>query len=220
LGTTPDQLEAKDKRIFIKDSPDKGVSFLWAVKDYRDSGKPMPLIGRGYYEPPTEDMDTKTGEGNVSIAYGFGAQVAEVEVDIETGKVAVLRVTSANDCGKALNPLILNSESEGGISMGLGTALFEEISYDEKGGVLETSFSDYRLPSVWQQPEVRTIWVETVDPYGPYGAKGITEVVSLPTAAAIANAIYDAIGVRIRKLPMLPWKILDALKEEKSKMKA
>jgi len=213
LRTTPDQLEAKDKRIFIRDQPNKGVSFLWAVKDYRDSGKLMPLIGRGYYEPPTEDMDTNTGEGNVSIAYGFGAQVAEVEVDIETGKVTVLRVISANDCGKVLNPLILNSESEGGVSMGLGTALFEEISYDEKGRVLQTSYADYRLPSVWQQPEVRSIWVETIDPHGPYGAKGIAEVVSLPTAAAIANAIYDAIGVRIRKLPMLPWKILNALKE-------
>jgi len=76
------------------------------------------------------------------------------------------------------------------------------------------------LPSVWQQPDVKTIWVETMDPHGPYGAKGITEVVSLPTAAAIANAIYDAIGVRIGKLPMLPWKILNALNEERSKMKA
>lgn len=219
LGTTPDKLEAKDKRIFIRDAPDKGVSFLWAVKDYRESGKPMPLVGRGYYDPPSQEMDLKTGEGNVAMAYAFGAQIAEVEVDTETGKVTVLKVTSASDCGKALNPLVLNSESEGGVSMGLGTALFEEITYDEKGRVLQTTYADYRLPSVWQQPEVKTIWVETIDPHGPYGAKGITEIVSLPTAAAMANAICDAIGVRIRKLPMLPWKILDALKEEKTGIK-
>ena len=97
--------------------------------------------------------------------------------------------------------------------MGLGTALFEEISHDAKGRVLQTGYADYRLPLVWQQPEVTSIWVETIDPHGPYGAKGITEVVSMPTAAAIANAVYDAIGVRIRKLPLLPWKILNGLKE-------
>jgi len=215
LGTTPDQLEAKNKRIFAKGSPDRGVSFLWAVKEYWESEKPKPLVGRGYYDPPTEQMDINTGEGNVSIAYGFGAQIAEVEVDTETGKVTVLRVVSGNDCGKVLNPLILNSESEGGISMGLGSALYEEISYGEKGMVLQTTYSDYRLPTVWQQPDVKTIWVETIDPHGPYGAKGITEIVSLATAAAIANAVYDATGVRIRKLPILPWKILNALKEEK-----
>jgi len=215
LGITADSLEAKNRRIFIKDSPAKGMSFEEAVKTcWYDGEGALPLIGRGAYNPPTEDWDLKTGEGNASIAYGFGVQAAEVEVDTETGKVKVLNVVAANDCGKVINPLILDGESEGGVSMSLGMALLEQISYDEKGKVQETSFSDYRLPTIWQQPQVTSIWVETIDPHGPYGAKGIAEVVSLPTAPAIANAVYDAIGVRIRKPPITPWKILEALKEK------
>lgn len=214
LGTTPNQLEAGNKHIFIKGSPDKNVSFLSAVKEYRDSGKQMPLVGRGYYDPPTEDLDRNTGEGNFSIAYGFSIQIAEVEVDIETGKVTVLKVIAAHDCGKVINPLILNGQSEGSISMAIGTALFEEISYSEEGKVLQTSYADYRLPSVWQETESDTIWVESIDPHGPYGAKGITEVIAIPATAAIANAVYDAIGVRIKKTPLLPWKILHGLKEK------
>lgn len=215
LGVTADRLEAKNRQILTKGSPNKGMSFEEAVKTcwYEVEGA-LPLIGRGAYNPPTEDWDLRTGEGNASIAYGFGVQAAEVEVDIETGKVKVLNVVAANDCGKVINPLILDGESEGGISMSLGMALLEQISYDDKGKVQETSFSDYRLPTIWQQPLVTSIWVETIDPHGPYGAKGITEVVSLPTAPAIANAVYDAIGVRIRKPPITPWKILEALREK------
>jgi putative selenate reductase molybdopterin-binding subunit len=151
------------------------------------------------------------------MAYGFGSQVVEVEVDPETGQVRVLNVWSANDCGRILNPLILDGESEGGINMGLGMGLFEEISYGDKGEIREDSFTEYRLPTVMQQPEVESIWIETIDPHGPYGAKGITEVVSMPTAPAIANAVYDAIGVRIMGLPLHPWRILEGLKEKKTK---
>lgn len=215
LGVSVDVLKARDRRICVKGSPDRGISFEEAVRTcwYEGEGA-LPLIGRGSYSPPTEDWDLQTGEGNASIAYGFGVQAAEVEVDKETGKVKVLNVFAANDCGKVINPLILDGQSEGGISMSLGMAIFEQISYDEKGRVRETSFSNYGLPTVLQQPSVKTVWVETIDPHGPYGAKGVAEVVSLPTAPAIANAVYDAIGVRITKPPITPWKILQALKEK------
>jgi CO/xanthine dehydrogenase Mo-binding subunit len=215
LSTTPDNLEAKDSRIFIKGSPERGISFKEAVKAYEAAGKVLPLIGRGSYNPPTIAWN-EHGEGNNSIAYGFGAQVIEVEVDNETGKVEVVDVVSAMDCGKVINPLILDGESEGAINMGIGMALLEQISYDEKGRMLGTSYTDYRLPTVWEQPSVKTMWVETIDPYGPYGAKGITETVGIPTALAIANAVYDAVGVRIRKLPITPDKILDGLREKET----
>jgi len=217
FGVRVEDIEAKGGRIFVKGSPDKGMPFKDAVKTYSSSGRLMPLVGRGHYDPPGEWMDEKTGEGNFSVAWGFGAQAAEVEVDTETGHVKVLEVVTANDCGKVLNPLHLEGSSEGGIVMSLGMALFEEVRYDEKGKVLATSFPDYGLPTSLQTPpKIKHLWVETNDPYGPYGAKGITEVVSLPTASAIANAIYDAVGVRIKDLPITPEKVLYALEKKKS----
>jgi len=209
-----EDMEARDGRIFVKGSPDKGVSFKDAVRAYGMSGKPLPLIGRGHYDPPGEMMDFNTGIGNVSVSWGFGAQVAEVAVDPETGDVKVLKVVTANDGGTVLNPLHLEGSSEGGIVMSLGMALFEAVRYDEKGRVTTTSFPAYGIPTALQTPEITHIWVETYDPYGPYGAKGVTEVVSLPTANAIANAVYDAVGVRIKELPITPDKVLAALKEK------
>jgi len=205
-------MEAKEGQIFVKGSPDKGMSLKDAVKAYNDSGKPLPLIGRGSYEPPSEDMDFNTGVGNVSVAWGFGAQVVEVEVDPETGGIKVLNVVTANDGGTVLNPLHLEGSSEGGIVMSLGMALFEGVQYDERGRIITTSFPTYGVPTALQTPEIKHIWVETYDPYGPYGAKGVTEVVSLPTTSAIANAIYDAVGVRIKELPITADKVLNALK--------
>jgi len=214
FGAEVEDMEAKEGRIFVKQSPDKGMPFQEAVKAYQDAGKLLPLIGRGRYDPPSEEMDFYTGEGNVSVAWGFGAQVIEVEVDTDTGEVKVLNVVTANDCGKALNPLQLEGSSEGGILMGLGSALFEGVFHNERGEVIGTTFPTYGMPTSKEIPtNIKHIWVETMDPYGPYGAKGITEVVELPTANAIANAIYDAVGVRIREFPITPEKILDALKK-------
>jgi 4-hydroxybenzoyl-CoA reductase subunit alpha len=215
-GVRVNELEAKNSRIYVKKDSNKGMSFKEAVRAYREAGKVLPLIGRGHYEPPTEEMDVLTGEGNLSIAYGFGAQIIEVEVDPETGKVKVLSAVAANDCGKVVNPLVLDGQSQGGIVMGIGMGLLEGIQYDERGDLLTDSFLDYRIPTVYESPKnMKHIWVETIDPHCPYGAKGITETVSMPPAPAIANAIYDAIGVRINDLPMTPEKILDALKAKK-----
>jgi CO/xanthine dehydrogenase Mo-binding subunit len=211
LGAKLEDMEAKEGRIFVKGSANKGLSFKEAVKAYNHSGKPLPLVGRDSYDPPSEAMDFKTGVGNVAVSWGFGAQVAEVEVDFETGEVRVLTVVAANDGGTILNPLHLEGSSEGGIVMSLGMALFESVRYDEKGRVITISFPTYGVPTALQTPKIEHIWVETYDPYGPYGAKGLAEVVSVPTVSAIANAIYDAVGVRIAKLPITPAKILKAL---------
>jgi 4-hydroxybenzoyl-CoA reductase subunit alpha len=217
-GVNVDELEAKNSRIYVKRDSNKGMSFMEAVRAYREAGRVLPLIGRGHYEPPTEEMDVLTGEGNLSIAYGFGAQIVEVEVDTETGQVKVVSVVSANDCGKVINPLVLDGQSQGGIVMGIGMGLFEGIRYDEKGNLLTDSFLDYRIPTVYESPKsMKHIWVETIDPHCPYGAKGITETVSMPPAPAIANAVYDAIGVRIKQLPITSEKILESLKAKKER---
>ena len=141
----------------------------------------------------------------------FAAQVAEVEVNPETGQVKILRLVAAQDCGRAINPLAVEGQIEGSVSMGLGQAFYEDLVY-EQGQSTNTSYAEYKIPSARDMPSVECHIVESIDPEGPYGAKGIGEMTQLPTCPAIANAIYDAIGVQIKTLPITPEKILAALK--------
>jgi xanthine dehydrogenase molybdenum-binding subunit len=135
------------------------------------------------------------------IAYGFAVQAAEVEVDLETGEVRVLRVIAATDVGRALNPLGLLGQIEGGVMMGLGNALTEEFIV-EQGQVITDRLARYRMPSIVQAPEILPIVVEAPASAGPYGAKGVGEITSIPTTPAITNAIFHACGVRVRRLPV------------------
>ncbi len=144
--------------------------------------------------------------------------MAEVEVDVETGVVKVLRLVCANDVGRAINPMAVEGQIEGGAQMGLGYALTEELIV-RNGKVLNPSFLDYRVFTSADMPSIETIIVETDDPTGPFGAKGVGEMGGTPTAAAIANAIYDAVGVRLTELPMTPERVLAALDEKRSKDK-
>jgi CO/xanthine dehydrogenase Mo-binding subunit len=171
------------------------------------------VIGEGWYDPPTELVDKVTYKGNISAAYGFGAQMAEVEVDTETGVVRVLRLACANDVGRAINPMAVEGQIEGGAQMGLGYALTEELLVRD-GRVLNPDFLDYRLFTAADMPPIETIIIETDDPGGPFGAKGVGEMGGTPTAAAIANAIYDAVGLRLTELPMTPERVLAALEEK------
>jgi len=143
-------------------------------------------------------------------AWVFGTQIAEVEVDTETGEVKVLNVTAAHDVGRAINPMAVEGQLEGAIAQGVGMALSERLVYDH-GVVQNQQFADFKLPTTMDVPKVKTLLVETDDPNGPFGAKGVGEAGLVPTAAAIANAIYNAVGVRIRELPITPDKILAAL---------
>jgi CO/xanthine dehydrogenase Mo-binding subunit len=178
---------------------------------YREGGQ--VVLGSGWYDPPTKLVDKDTYKGNISAAYSFGAQAAEVEVDIETGKVRVLRIVAAHDVGRAINPMYVEGQIEGGIQMGVGYALTEELQVHE-GRVLNPSFLDYRLPTAPDMPKIETVIVETADPEGPFGAKGVGEMGGTPTAAAIANAIYDAVGVRIMHLPITGERMLRALRDK------
>ncbi len=183
------------------------------ARHFREGGQ--LIIGEGWYDPPTKLVDKDTYKGNISATYGFGTQMAEVEVDTETGKVRVLRLVCANDVGRAINPMAVEGQIEGGAQMGLGYALTEELLVKE-GRVLNPDFLDYRLFTSADMPQLETIIIETDDPQGPFGAKGVGEMGGTPTAAAIANAIYDAVGVRLTQVPMTPERVLKALDEKNS----
>ena len=144
----------------------------------------------------------------------FTAQFAEVEVDTATGQIRVVKLVAAVDCGVAMNPTLAEGQVEGAVTQGLGFALFEEMLFDERGQLYNPNFADYKLFNAFDMPELETILVETYEPTGPYGAKSIAEVPINCPAPAIANAVYDAVGVRITNLPITAEKILAALKEQ------
>ncbi len=210
LGADPGQLVSRDGLVMVRGEEQRSIGLGKVVRrlHFQEGGK--VVLGEGWYDPPTKMVDKHTYKGNISAAYGFGAQMAEVEVDTQTGIVRVLRLACANDIGRAINPMAVEGQIEGGAQMGLGYALSEELIV-ENGAVLNPDFHHYRLFTAADMPEIETILVETVDPGGPFGAKGVGEMGGTPTAAAIANAIYDAIGVRMTELPMTPERVLQAL---------
>jgi CO/xanthine dehydrogenase Mo-binding subunit len=149
-----------------------------------------------------------TGHGGA-----FSTQIADVEVDPETGKVDVIRYTIVQDAGKAIHPSYVEGQMQGAVAQGIGWALWEEYYYDQRGQLRNASLLDYRLPTTLDVPNIETIIVEVPNPGHPYGVRGVGEVGIVPPPAAIANAIHDAIGARLRDLPMAPHKVYAALQE-------
>ena len=167
------------------------------VAEMKSEGR-EPRVSYEYWAPETKPLGEN---GDMHFAYSFAAQAAEVEVNTLTGEVQVLQVIAANDVGKALNPLGLQGQIEGGVVMGVGNVLTEEFIMEE-GQVISDRFASYRIPSIMQAPKVKSIVVEHPTSSGPYGAKGVGELSSIPTSPAITNAIYNAVGVRIYRLPV------------------
>jgi xanthine dehydrogenase molybdenum-binding subunit len=212
----PGDLDIYDGVVFPKDAPSKGMPFEKVVRrKHFQSGGDL-IIGKGFYDPPTTLLSPKDSHGNVSAAYTFASQAVEVEVDTETGQVTVINASVAHDIGKTINPVGLEGQIEGGVVMGLGYALFEESEIEE-GRVINPTFADYHLPTSLDAPPLEIEMVETDDPEGPFGAKGIGECASIALAPAIANAIYDAVGVRVYSLPMTPEKVYQAIVKKKMK---
>jgi putative selenate reductase molybdopterin-binding subunit len=145
----------------------------------------------------------------------FAAQYAEVEVDIDSGQVTVQRLVMAVDCGTAINPSTALAQIEGGMVQALGYAISEEMPYDENGRLLVTRFGDYRIFQADEMPEISAILVPSYEPSGPYGAKAVAEIPMNGVAPAVANAVFDAVGVRIRELPLTPERVWRALQEKK-----
>jgi xanthine dehydrogenase molybdenum-binding subunit len=214
----PSEFDLKDNFVFLNEEPQNpllriGLGELLRSEHFRDQGN--MIVTEAFYDPHNQMLDPKTGKGNLSSTYAYGTQGAEVEVDLETGKVKVLNFVASHDVGKILNKLTLYGQMYGSVVIGLGYALSEEIKL-ENGRNLNPNFLDYKIFSAADIDfPIHVDCIETNDELGPFGAKGIGEPGLVPTAPAISNAIYDAIGVRIRDLPITPEKILAALKEKK-----
>jgi CO/xanthine dehydrogenase Mo-binding subunit len=165
------------------------------------------------YDPPTTMADKETYYGNVAPAYSFAAAAVEVEVDTETGEVLLLDSFVADDCGRALNPRAVEGQVHGATVQGIGWALYEQFEFVD-GRLINGNFADYTMATADATPALRATIVESMEPNGPYGAKGASETAIVPIAGAIANAVYDAVGIRINSLPITPQKVLAALREK------
>jgi 4-hydroxybenzoyl-CoA reductase alpha subunit len=214
LEVNSEDLELKDGRVSVKGFPERGMILGELASYCYQNG--IPLASRGFWDDPVSPKpDPITGFGG-SPTFTFGAQAVEVEVDSQTGQVRILKFVAAHDIGTAINPMASEGQIEGGVLQGIGYALMEEMVWDD-GVLLNPNFQDYKVPYIWDAPEMKTILIESNDPDGPFGAKGIGEAPLIPTAAAVANAVYDAIGVRVKELPITPEKILKYLKEQEHK---
>jgi CO/xanthine dehydrogenase Mo-binding subunit len=216
LECSPSDLEARGGMIFLKGDPAQGLPFQKVVETavYKRGG--APIVGAGFWVPDTQLPDPVTKYGNIAPAYPFACQIAEVEVDTETGQVHLRNYVAAHDVGRAINPQATEGQIEGGVAQGIGWALMENMA-TEKGKIVNPNFRDYVLPGPLDLPPIQSILVEPVDPNGPFGAKGIGEPALNPSPAAVANALYNAIGVRMTELPLTPEKILAALKSKEKR---
>jgi CO/xanthine dehydrogenase Mo-binding subunit len=205
-------LIARDGRIFVKGAEGKSVTVADVARArlFRHDG--APIVGSGSFDADSVLPDS-TRFGNESGAYNYGVQAAQVHVDPQTGQVKVLQMVVASDCGTVIYPIGAEGQVEGGLAQGIGYALTEGLQFDE-GRPLNPNFSDYRIPSMRDMPPLQHAFADSYEPTGPFGAKGLGELNMDPTAAVINNAIFDAVGVRVKTLPITPEKILRALKEK------
>ncbi len=173
-------------------------------------------VGIGSYEAPAMGGTYKGAGAGLSPSYSFGASVAEVKVDSDTGQIKVEKIWLAHDCGKALNPLAVEGQIEGSVHMGLGQFLGEAVTFDE-GRIRNASFLDYKMVLSTDLPAIEAIIVESSDPEGPYGAKECGEGALHPVLPAVGNAVYDAVGIRVRELPATAERVLAEIKHAKGK---
>lgn len=212
-------IDAQNGRLFPSGQPDKGLAYEeLATGITRPDGQAVnpAVTGQANFVPKgLTNPDPVTGQGNVAASWTFGCQGAEIEVDLDTGQVEVLRLVSAQDPGRVINPETARGQVEGAMLMGLGAALMEKIKFGPDGRVQNPSFVDYRILTSTDAPEMEVIFLETDDATGPYGARGLGEhgIVAIPPA--IAGALADAIGEQFREIPITPDTIYDAIEEKR-----
>jgi carbon-monoxide dehydrogenase large subunit len=198
--------------LAVKGEPGKRIALKDVVLSYFGY-RGGTLIGRGVYKPAAVSPDKETFQTpKMTPFWMYGAQAAEVEVDLDTGKVDVVRMTACHDVGGAINPENCVQQLEGALVMGASGAILEDVVLDEKGETVNANLHDYKVATSLDAPEVEVGLVEVPQPDGPYGAKGVGEPALAATAPAIGNAIFAATGVRIQELPITPEKLLAALK--------
>jgi CO/xanthine dehydrogenase Mo-binding subunit len=199
LEASPEELETADGVVRVSSAEHKSITFQRLGEITTDFGaRYAPVVGRGAITAR-------------KLAPGFTAQVAEVEVDPDTGQVSLLRYASAQDAGFAINPLSVEGQIQGGTSQGLGLALSEEMIFDDKGRLLNPNLLDYRLPTTRDLPPIEAIIVEVPSEDGPYGARIVGEPSIIAGPAVIANAVADALGARVYEIPITPERVLRAL---------
>ena len=199
LGVTTDRLSTLGGVITVE-GDERTLTFADVTEKLGD----VMIIGTGNRGPNPDGLSLST----------FGAQFAEVEVDVDTGVVRVVRLIAAHDAGRVINPRLAQSQLEGGIIQGIGYALFEERVMDERAAMpLNPTLHDYKLPTIGDVPDIRAFFVDGVDVAANHtGAKGLAEPPIIPTAPAIANAVSDALGVELDALPLTPWRVIGALR--------
>jgi carbon-monoxide dehydrogenase large subunit len=210
LNSNAEDLEIANGTVAVKGS-NKRVTIPELIKGKWKAG--LTVLGKGVYYPEIEG----TMFSARSVFYMYGAQAVDLEVDPETGKIRVHKVTAAHDVGKAINPMAVEGQIEGGVVMGLGSGIFEEVLYNGKGKMLNPNFRDYRIPTAVDAPEIVPIIVEAIHDEGPFGAKGIGEMTLVSTPTAVGNAIYNATGIRMKELPASPERLFKLLREKSKK---
>lgn len=213
LEASAEDLEAKDRRIHVKGSPEKGVSFRDAVNICQMMHGGTTTTAQGNFSPDLGPFDLRTGEGDYSPSYSFGAQIAEVEIDPDTGRVRITRMLRVHDCGRVINLLGAEGQLQGSVVLGIGGALAENLLFEE-GRYLNPSFLDYKFPTSREIPDMENAFIESNDPVGPFGAKEVGEGCINPVAPAILGAIHNATGLRFKELPVTPEMILRGLREK------
>lgn len=202
LEAPAEQLVFRTGRISVADEPERSMTFRECVYKTLHSPEGRFVMGRGFFNSPKPFG---------ALAYSFGCQVAEVEVDPKTGSVALLKITAAHDIGRAMNPLAVEGQLDGQVFSGMGQVLYEECKMED-GLMMNPSRLEYKLPRTYELPEVDYILVETIDPYGPFGAKEVGEGPIVVSMSAIAAAVANAIGAFVPEIPMTPWKVLRMLR--------
>jgi CO/xanthine dehydrogenase Mo-binding subunit len=214
LGVPIENLSLAERRVFDVENPDTGVLFADAVVLAESKFGTIGTVGS--YTPPRSPGKYKGSGVGPSPAYSYSAAIAEVDVDPDTGIVVVERVWIAHDIGKSINPMLVMGQVEGSVYMALGETLMEEMTYRGNRNVVHKfpSMLEYKSPTTLEMCDVKTYLIEDPDPNGPYGAKEVGQGPLLPVPPAVANAVYDAVGVRIDEVPITPEKVLKALREK------
>ena len=214
LEEEPKNLTIEDRWICSRSNPRKRIMVgdaAFRAFSQREGGE---LVFHGYHDPDSTIPDKKTGRGTISATWSYFAQAVEVEVDRETGDVEIINFKSAHDVGTLINPLGAEGQVEGASAQGIGYAFSEKLNWKHGGRIINPNLLNYRIPTAEQMCPVDFIFIESDDPKGPFGAKGLGEPASVPAAPAIGNAIENAIGVRLESLPFTPDKILKAINKE------
>ena len=210
FGVEPDEVDMGFNEVFVADRPERSMPMVDLVRICGAEGIHRSELAM-FRAPFTDSLDPETGQGQAHPDYAYGAHAVEVAVDMDTGEVEVLKSVAAHDVGQCINPAAVEGQIQGGAQNGQGYALSEEMLYEE-GRLMTPSFSEYLMPTAMDMPKVECIILESRSGVGPYGAKGIGEPAMTPVAPAIANAVADAIGVRVFEMPITPERVVMALK--------